>query len=147
MRKLLLIIAATMMLSACGTTAELTQADLAAPVPPGQARIIISRDKSFMYGGGAATVSVNGDEVASLGTGGGASIAITPGKIRLSVKTPMTVGKFTIVFDAKAGKTYKFMVSPRTGEYWTGGFFGVIGDAVNASVSEQSGYFQIDKVQ
>lgn len=131
------------LLTGCGSTAVLTQADLTAPIHKGEARIIIIRDKSFLYGGGAATITVNGEEVASLGTGGEASTDVQAGHIGMSVKTPLTAGKFTLHFDAKAGKTYKFLISPRSGQYWTGGFFGVIGDAVNASVSEQSGYFQI----
>ncbi len=99
-----------------------------------------------MYSAGAATISVNGTEIASLGIGGGAVKDVKAGRIHLSVWSPGTFGRFSADFDAKAGKSYRLMVSPRDGQYWTGGFFGIIGDAVNAGVSEQSGYFQIEMV-
>ena len=69
---------------------------------------------------------------------------VPKGQNTLSVSTPTAHGQFVVNFNAKAGQTYNFEVSPRSGALITGSAWGMAGDAIKASVSEQSGYFQID---
>ena len=91
----------------------------------------------------AATVSVNGDEIASLGRGGSVIHDIPSGRNIVSVTTPTAFGHFTSTFEAKAGKTYAYEVSPRSEAWVVGSTFGMLGDAINAQINENTGYFQI----
>lgn len=132
-----------LMLSACGTTTTVTSEQLANPIPKGYARLIVERDKSLLYAGGAATIRVNGEQIASLGVGGSVAHDVKVGTIIMEASTPTAPGRFVMRFDAAPGKTYNLLVSPRDGQLLFGAAFGLIGDTINASVSEQSGYFQI----
>ncbi len=131
-------------LSACGTTGPVNLSALNEPVPAGKARIVVTRNSSLLYLAAAVDVRSNGSKIASLGRGGSVVQDIPKGQNTLSVSTPTAFGQFTVNFNAKAGQTYNFEVSPRSGALLTGSAWGMAGDAINASVSEQSGYFQID---
>jgi len=140
-------IALTATLSGCGTTGKLTEADLAKPVEKASARIIVERNSSVLYAAAAADVEINGQEIASLGLGGEAVADIPAGQTILTVSTPTGFGRYTITVETERGKTYRFMVSPRGAALGRDMLFGMIGSAVDASVSENSGYFQITPVQ
>lgn len=144
--KKLLSIFVILLLSACGTTGALDLSKLNEPVPAGKARIVVTRDTSLLYMAGAADVRSNGTKIASLGRGGSVVHDIPKGKNVLAVSTPTAFGQFVVNFDAKAGQTYNFQVSPRSDALLPSAAFGMIGDAINASVSEQSGYFQISLI-
>lgn len=143
MRKFILLTLA-LGLSACGTTGAVNLSKLNEPVPAGKARIIVTRDNSLLYLAAAVDVRSNGAKIASLGRGGSVVHDISKGQNTLSVSTPTAYGQYVVTFNAKAGQTYNFEVSPRSGALVTGSVWGMAGDAINASVSEQSGYFQID---
>ncbi len=162
MRKLLLAIVATLILSGCGTTAALTQEDLAQPLRHGEARIAISRDDSALYFAAGAVVHINNQEFATLARGGGTAKDVPAGDATVAVLVPefgiltlpgSCAGQmFVVSFKAKPGKTYKFMVSPRQASYRQSDFlrnaaFGPVGSAMMAKVSNDGGCFQIVPVQ
>lgn len=133
----------TILLSACGTTGPLDLSKLNKPIPAGKSRIVVTRDSSLLYLAAAVDVRSNGVKIASLGRGGSVVHDILQGQNTLSVSTPTAPGQFTVTFNAQSKQIYNFEISPR-GSNVAGAYgFGLIGDSINASVSEQSGYFKI----
>ena len=144
MYKILVSLFATVLLAACGTTGPVNLSQLNEPIPADKARIIVERDNSLLYLAAAVDVRSNGAKIASLGRGGSVVHDISKGQNTLSVSTPTAFGQFVISFDAKAGESYSFQVTPRGSALVSGSAWGMAGDAINASVSEQSGYFKIE---
>ena len=142
--KKLLLIATVLILSACGTTGQINKSQLSEAIPSGKARIIVSRNNSLLYLAATVHVRSNGIKIASLGRSGSIAHTIDKGKNTLAVSTPTAFGQFIMNFEAQQGKTYFFEVSPLKGSLLSGSVWGIAGDAINASISEQSGYFQID---
>ncbi|MFA5593266.1 MAG: hypothetical protein WC989_08135 [Micavibrio sp.] len=143
MKKFIILVFA-LGLSACGTTGSVNLAKIDEPIASNKARIIVTRNTSLLYLAGAADVRSNGEKIASLGRGGSVVHDVSKGQNTLSVSTPTAPGQFTVNFKAEPKKTYYFEISPRSGNVMGAYGLGMIGDAINASVSEQSGYFQID---
>jgi len=141
--KKFILLSCTLILSACGTTGPVNLSQLNEPIPAGKARVVITRDSSFLYIAATVNVRANGVKIASLGRGGSVLHEISKGKNILSVSTPTASGQFVVSFDAKEGQTYNFGISPRGGALLSGSLWGMAGDAINASISEQSGYFKI----
>ena len=142
MKKLLPLIAA-LLLSACGTTAQLTSADLNKPIPAGESRIIVKRTNEFLFGAARAKVSVNGQAFGSLGVGGEAITNVKAGRQTLNVTTDMAFGSWTETVDTKAGKTYHYVTSPNPSFGKLTG--GLIYDAATADTN--SGYFKIEQIK
>lgn len=144
MKNKIVSIVAVILLSACGSTKKLDMESLSREkIPAGHARIIVERNTSLLYFGAAAAVDVNGGRIASLAPGGQEVMAVPAGNVTISVSTPAAFGKFSLNIKVKAGEEYKFIISPRGSALIVGSTFGILGDAVAASVSENSGYFQI----
>lgn len=139
-----ILLAFALMLAGCGSTGPVNLSALNEPVPADKARIVVTRDSSLLYLAAAVDVRSNGAKIASLGRGGSVVHDIPKGQNTLAVSTPTAFGQFVVSFNAKAGQTYNFEVSPRSGALLTGSAWGMAGDAINASVSEQSGYFEIN---
>ncbi len=114
---------------------------------PGSARVVVERDSSLLFLAAGATVDVNGRRIATLGRGGSATTDIPAGHVNVKVKANSAPGQFVVGFDAVAGKTYRFVVSPKSDALLLGSAFGLIGDAVHATISDTSGYFQIEMVE
>lgn len=146
MKKLLSLLAVTLMLSACGTTKGLDMGQVTAPIGKGQARIVVERDNSLLYVGAGATIEINGAKVETLGLGGAVTKDVRAGQVAVSAQATASFGKFTVRFVAQPGKTYRFKVSPKSDALLLGSAFGIVGDAVNAQISDTSGYFQIEMV-
>ena len=144
MKHILILAFTAILLSACGTTGPVDLSKLNEPIPTDQARIIVARDNSLLYLAAAVDVRSNGTKIASLGRGGSVIHDIPKGKNTLAVSTPTAFGQFVINFDAVSGETYEFMITPRGGALVSGSLWGMAGDAMNASVSEQSGYYKIE---
>lgn len=144
MKKLLSLLAVTLLLSACGSTKALDFGQVSAPLAKGQARIVVSRDESLLFVGAGAPVEINGQKVETLGRGGSVVKDVAAGKTNITVRVTSAPGQFVVLFDAKAGKTYRFMVIPKTDALLLGSAFGIVGDAVHAQISDTSGYFQIE---
>ncbi len=137
------LLSSLILLSACGTTGPINLSKLNEPIPANQSRIVVTRDDSLLYLAAAVDVRSNGLKIASLGRGGSVVHDISNGQNTLSVSTPTAPGQFTVTFNAQPKKTYYFEISPR-GSNVAGAYgFGLIGDSISASVSEQSGYFKI----
>lgn len=144
MKNKIIAIFAVILLSACGSTKRLDMESLSREkIPAGHARIIVERNTSLLYFGAAAAVDVNGSRIASLAPGGQEVMTVPAGNATVSVSTPMAFGKFSVKVKVKAGEEYNFIISPRGSALIVGSTFGMLGDAVTASVSENSGYFQI----
>lgn len=131
-------------LSACGTTSAVSQMDLSRPIAKDEARIVIERDSSLLYFAAGSTVKVNGQKIATLGRGGSVAHDVKAGHVVLEASTPTAPGQFIVRFDAKPRQTYEFEVSPKSDALVLGSAFGLAGDAVNASISDTSGYFQLE---
>ncbi len=144
MNKILLSLFATVFLTACGTTDVVHLSQLNDPIPEHKARIVVERNNSLLYLAAAVDVRSNGYKIASLGRGGKVIQDIPKGNNVLTVGTLGSFGRFTLNFDANTGETYQFVISPRGNALITGSMWGIAGDAINASVSEQSGYFKIE---
>lgn len=138
-----IILSFVLLLGACGTTGTVNLTQLNEPVPTGKARIMVTRGTSLLYLAAVVDVRSNGSKIASLGRGGSVVYDISKGKNTLSVSTPTAFGQYVVNFDAKSGETYDFEVSPLGGALVSGSLWGMAGDAINANVSEQSGYFKI----
>ena len=142
--KHILTLFAVLLLTACGTTGAVKLSQLNEAMPKNKARIVVERDNSLLYLAAAVDVRSNGAKIASLGRGGSVVHDVSKGQNTLAVSTPTAFGQFVVNFNAKAGETYNFQVKPRGGALVTGSAWGIAGDAINASVSEQSGYFKIE---
>lgn len=130
-------------LNACGTSGVTNSETLSDPIAKNEARLMISRTNDLLYMAAAAAVAVNGQKIASLGRGGSVVYDVPKGENTLVVKTFGAFGDYVETFDAKAGKTYHYEVSPRSDAMWPSMAFGMIGDAVNAKNNENTGYFKI----
>lgn len=119
-------------------------AQLSAPIARDKARIVVTRDTSLLYIAAAASIKANGLNIASLGRGGSVVYDVPKGEAVLEASTPFSFGRYVMKFDAKAQETYKFKVSPKGSTFFVVASFGMLGEAVNASVSEQSGYFKLE---
>ncbi len=138
MNKFILLLS-VVLLSACGTTGTINSELANQKIPAKQSRIIVTRDNSLLYMGGAAEVSVDGAQIASLARGASVLKDVPAGLRRLSVHAPMTVGNYSATFDLAAGKTYEFTVSPNNEKSPAMGMaFGLLGDAI-----DNTGYFKI----
>lgn len=134
-----ILLASLALLSACGTQGTINAELATQKIPAKQSRIIVTRDTSLLYMGGAAEVSVDGALIASLARGASVLKDVPAGLRRLSVHAPMTVGAYTSTFDLAAGKTYEFEVSPNNEKSPAMGMaFGLLGDAI-----DNTGYFKI----
>ncbi len=137
--KKLIVLTSLILLSACGTQGTINGELANQKIPAKHSRIVITRDTSLLYMGGAAEVSVDGQKIASLGRGASVLRDVPAGLRRLSVHAPMTVGNYSAAFDLAAGKTYEFEVSPNNEKSPALGMaFGLIGDAI-----DNTGYFKI----
>ena len=78
--------------------------------------------------------------------GGGIVYDIKSGDINVTLRTIGSSTKYASSFTVEPRKTYSFEVTPRSDAMWTASkysaLFGIFGDAVNASVNENAGYFQ-----
>lgn len=143
MKKWLLIFS-VLGLSACGTSGVTNLSLMNEPIPSNQSRIIVARDNSLLYMAASANVALNGNKIASLGRGGSVVENISTGRNMLTVTTLGAFGNYTATFEAKAGKSYFFEVGPNESKsLLSSTMFGMAGDAVNAQVKSNTGYFQI----
>ena len=137
------VLACALVLSACGTTSSVTKNDLARPIESNNARIIIERDTSMLYFGSGATVRINGERIGSLARGSSLMHDVRSGKTLIEVSASTAFGQHVFSFDAKRGRTYEFIISPKGSALATGAAWGIVGDAAHGATSDNSGYFQV----
>src|ERR1035437_7754267 len=94
-----------LLLVGCGSTRQLALADIQAPISKGDARLIISRDNSFLFGAGGANVEVSGVFVKTLGLGGAVAQDVHAGRTTVGAYAQDGYGKSILPLDAKAGIT------------------------------------------
>lgn len=139
MKKLLLMAACSALLAGCGSTGTVNPELVNQKIPTNHSRIVVTRNNSMLYFAGAADVSVDGQKIASLARGATVLKDIPAGMHQISVHAPTTFGTYGIGFEALAGKTYAFEVSPNDGKSMAPGMlFGQIGDAI-----DDTGYYKI----
>ena len=113
-----------LMLLACGgcMTDQLGPPTVAAT--PGQPSITVSRSDDFSYRAAAASVEINGKQVATLAAGRSYNGTLPPGPAVLKVSAwtaPISVGSHRLPsgstsyrFNVESGKSYSFVISPRS---------------------------------
>ena len=135
-------IVAAVLLAGCASS-NLTTGSSGGHIP-GSSRIAVHRDTSFMYMAVDARLDLNGERVASLGRGDGYLGDVKPGKTVLTTDAWSSPGRYSITFDARPDTDYLFEISPRSDSMAIGMLGGIVGLAAEASVSDNSGSFQID---
>jgi len=113
-----------LMLLACGgcMTDQIAPPTVAAT--PGQTSITVSRSDDVTYRAAAASVEINGKQVATLAAGRSYNGTLTPGPVVLKVSAwtaPISVGSHRLPsgsssyrFNVESGKSYNFVISPRS---------------------------------
>lgn len=114
-------------LAGCGTDS--------APGPvlasaPGQTSITITRSSALMYAGAPASVDVNGERVANLVVGQSYTGAVRPGQAIVTVSAWSAPGASSLRFNVEPGKSYRFVVAPRSEGMLAGMAGGMIGQAM-----------------
>jgi len=84
------------------------------PIPAGKARLVLTRVSGMYASALDAVVKVNNQEVARLATGTSQAVMIAPGPTAVNIDSWSAPGSYTINLEAKAGRTYKVEISPRT---------------------------------
>jgi len=138
-----LILAVLPALGGCGSDGKETAALALTPVPSGKARISIHREDTIIYAGCPAAVKANGADVASIASGGKALFDVPAGDLVLAASCWTYPGDFAIRFKAEPGRTYAFALGPRQEGIATGLLLGVVGTAIQASISENTGAFSL----
>lgn len=91
---------------------------------PGQPSITVSRSDDLSYRAAAATVEIDGEQVATLAAGRSYTGTVPPGPAVLKVSSwtaPISVGSHRLPsgstsyrFNVETGKSYSFVISPRS---------------------------------
>lgn len=123
-------------------------APLVSAVAPGQARISIRRTDEGPSWGAGAQIEINGALAAALAPGQSYTGGVSPGPVTMIASAKMDVGQYVVKFDAVAGKTYAFEVSPRGAHTAAGVLGGAAGMILETAVNgDQSGAFKITEVE
>lgn len=120
-----------------------TSALAKAPIPQGKARVTVTRPSTVLYVGSPATISLNGQSVADVGSGGSAVFDVPAGANVISVSALLYPGEYKLKLDAASGQTYALEVGPRDASIGPAVLFGVVGGAIDAAANENSGMFEI----
>jgi hypothetical protein len=115
-----------------------------APVPRSQASITITRTGGYYASAVDADIDANGKRFASLAKEATFTGGVQPGPVTLTVTCWCGPGRYSVQFNAQAGKHYAFEVSPRDEQFVAtvaGGLVGVV--AETAISGEKSGSFKI----
>ena len=113
-------------------------------LPAGMAQLAVTRPSDFLYASVKATVEVNGARIAELSRDDdGYSASFRAGPTTVSAYGSSPPGRYSIRFNAEAGKTYRLVVSPRREGYVPLTASGKIGTA-DYTVSDNDGAFKIE---
>jgi hypothetical protein len=142
-------IQAIMLLMLAGLTACVTNdtAPSVLPVARGQASVTISRPNAWYGAAVAVDIDANGARLASLAAGGSFTGPVPPGPVTLTVTCWSSPGRYTIHFNAEAGRRYAFEVSGRDEQVVATVAFGLIGAVADTVINDEtSGAFKIAAV-
>jgi hypothetical protein len=112
------------------------------PVPPGKARLTITRTSDLLYMGAPATIKVNGKKAADLALGASTIIDIAPGQNVISASAWSYPGTFSVKLAAKPGQRYGVEVAPRSDSF-VPAMLAPVGGIIDASINENAGAFQL----
>ncbi len=138
-----LVMVTALLVSACGSDGKETAALALTPVPPGKARVTIVRPSTLVYAGVPATVTLNGQKVADIASGGQAIVDVPAGQNVLAASAWSYPGQFSVKLNAIAGQKYALDVAPRASSLGPGMLLGPVGGAIDASVNENAGAFEL----
>jgi hypothetical protein len=131
----------------CAGCASQPLPPVVAAVPPGQAKISITRVDEGPSWGAAAQIEINGAHVVELAPGQSYSGGVPPGPVSMTVSANMDIGAYTLKFKAVGGNSYAFQISKRGARIASALLAGAVGVIVETAASgEQSGAFQITQV-
>jgi hypothetical protein len=112
-----------------------------------EARLKIYRTSNVIAAAGAASVKLDGREIANLGVGGSTMLDIPAGAHKIVVGHWAHPNVYAIALDAKPGMQYTLEVSPRTEAAVAGAAFGMIGMFAEAAANENGGTYEIRVVE
>ncbi len=113
------------------------------PLAAGKARVTINRPSTIVYAAAPATITLNGQKVADIAVGSSAVIDVPAGANVLAASAWSYPGSFSIKLNAKSGANYALTVEPRGDSLLPGALLGPIGGAIDASINENAGAFQL----
>jgi hypothetical protein len=118
------------------------------PLPPGPPAMVDSIDGPHPAEAPPALIDINEAHIGNLAPGQTYVGGVAPGPTAITVTGMMDAGNYVLRFDAEAGKTYAFQVSPRTSIARSMapvfGFTGVVVEA--ATMGERGGPFKITQI-
>jgi hypothetical protein len=113
------------------------------PIPAGKARLVLTRISAYYASGVDAVVKVNGAEVARLASGTSQAVMIAPGPTAVNIDSWSAPGSYTINLEAKAGRSYRVEISPRTEAIAPAMVFGMAGALIEAAAKQdKAGAFE-----
>jgi hypothetical protein len=137
----IMLLSMLVVLTACVTN---DNAPSVMPVGRGQASVTIGRPNTWYGAAVAVDIDANGTKIASLAAGGTYTGPIPPGPVTLTATCWSSPGRYTIHFNAEAGKRYDFEVSSRNEQIAASVAFGVVGLVADTAINENtSGAFKI----
>jgi hypothetical protein len=140
----IMLLSMLVVLTACVTN---DNAPSAMPVARGQASVTIGRPNGWYGAAVAVDIEANGTRIASLAAGGTYTGPVPPGPVTLTATCWSSPGRYTIHFNAEAGKRYDFEVSSRNEQIAASVAFGVVGLVADTAINEStSGAFKITAV-
>ena len=133
----------TLGLAGCGSSGTVNAALAGQPIPAGKARLTIRRPSAILYAAAPATITIDGKQVADVGSGGAAIVDIPEGARVVAASAWSYPGAFKVRLTATAGQTYTIEVAPRAASFGPGTLLGPLGGVIDASVNENAGAFQM----
>ena len=118
-----------------------------APIPRNYATVTITRTGGYYASAVDADVDANGKKFASVANGATFTGGVAPGHVTLTVTCWCGPGRYSVQFNAQAGKHYAFEISPRDEQMVATLAGGVVGLAIETAVNgETSGSFKIVQI-
>ena len=131
-----------------GCVTQSTPQPIASAVPPGQAKLSITRVDGTSLLGSSVHISVNDVAVADLAEGQTYTSGVRPGAVTLTANGTADIGQYSVHSKAVPGKTYAFQISKRMEHTVAGVVGGLAGLLVETALSgEHGGAFQITQVK
>ena len=140
------ILLAVLPVAGCGNMGAENVALAATALKASDARLKIYRTSNLVASVGAASVKVDGREVASLGVGGSTMLDVPAGSHKVVVGHWGHPNVYSITLDAKPGMLYTLEVSPRMEAAVAGVAFGLVGFAAEAAANQNGGTYEVQVV-
>lgn len=140
------ILLAALPVAGCGNMSAESAGLATSALKTSDARLKIYRTSNLVASVGAASVKLEGREVASLGIGGSTMLDVPAGAHKIVVGHWAHPNVYAITLDAKPGMLYTLEVSPRMEAAVAGAAFGMIGAAAEAAANENGGTYEIHVV-